>query len=119
MVLEERQDHAESTLYVVITKILNLFGGIVDQVRVTCCLDQFGIEIQVPSTWRDGSYSWIVISRGSNRNVDESWHGQDDPHQNIEMVSFASCEQSHAVTSSIEETHASKPGTTESDELPI
>ena len=30
MMLEERQDHAESIRYLVITKILNLLGGFVD-----------------------------------------------------------------------------------------
>ena len=30
MVLEERQDHAESTRYFVMTNILNLLGGFVD-----------------------------------------------------------------------------------------
>ena len=40
--------------------------------------------------------------------MDESWQDQDDPSQNVEMVSTTSIEQSHAVTLSIEETHASK-----------
>ena len=57
----------------------------------------------------NGSYSWIVISRGPNRYVDESSHDQDDPPQGIEMVSSTSVEQSHAVTLSITETHAPKP----------
>ena len=71
MVLEERQDHAEYTLprddqdseplgwIRGHTKI-----GPVRRVRVTCCLDQYGMEIQVPSMSKNGSYSWIVISRG-------------------------------------------------------
>ena len=75
--------------------------GPVRQVRAICCLDQYGIEIQVPSTPRNGSYSWIVISRGPNRYVD-------DPPQHVEMVSSTSVEQSHAAASSIEGTHASK-----------
>ena len=41
--------------------------------------------------------------------MDESWHDQDDSPENGDMVSSASVERSHAVTSSIEETHASKP----------
>ena len=36
----------------------------VHQIRVMCCLDQYGIEIQVLSTWRNRSCSWIVIHRG-------------------------------------------------------
>ena len=71
--------------------------------------DQFGIEIQVPPTPRDGSNSWIVISRGPNRYVDDSWHDQDDSPDNGGMVSSTSVERSHAMTSSIEETRASKP----------
>ena len=27
--------------------------------QITCCLDQDGIEIQAPSTSRDGSNSWF------------------------------------------------------------
>ena len=41
-------------------------------VRATCYLDQNGIEIKVPSMLRNGSFSWIVISRGPNRHVDEA-----------------------------------------------
>ena len=78
------------------------------QVRATCCFDQCGIEIQVPSMSRNGSYSWIVISRGPNRHVDESWNDQEDPPKVVEMVSSTSVEQSHARTSSTEETPASK-----------
>ena len=41
--------------------------------------------------------------------MDESWHDQDDSLQTDEMVSSTSVQRSHAVTSSVEETHASKP----------
>ena len=82
--------------------------GPVLQVKITSCLDQYGIEIQVQSTSRDGSNSWIVTSRGPKR-VHESWHDQDDSPENGEMVSSTSVERSHAIKSSIEETHASKP----------
>ena len=57
---------------------------------------------------RNGSYSWIVISGGPNRHVDESWRDQEDPPKVVEMVSSTSVEQSHARTSSTEETPASK-----------
>ena len=41
--------------------------------------------------------------------MDESWQDQEDPPQDVEMVSSTSVAQSHAIiTSSIEETHASK-----------
>ena len=83
--------------------------GPVRQVKITCYLDRYGIETEVPSTSRDRSNSWIVICRGPKRNVDESWHDQDDSPGNGEMVSSLSGERSHAITSSIEETHASKP----------
>ena len=68
------QHHAESIRYSVVAEILNLYGwirghtriGPVRQVRVICCLDQYGLEKQVPSTSRSGSYFW----RGPNRYVD-------------------------------------------------
>ena len=72
MVLEERQDHAESD-----DQDAELVGwirghkqiGPVRQVRDTCSLDRYGREIQVPSMSKNGSFSWIVISRGPNRHV--------------------------------------------------
>ena len=51
----------------------------------------------------------FLISRGPRCCVVESWQDHDDFLHNIEMVSSTSVEQSHAVTSSTEETHASKP----------
>ena len=54
---------------------------------------------------RTGSLSWIVISRDPNRYVDESWHDQEDPLQDVEMVNSTSVQQSHARTLSIDETH--------------
>ena len=94
--------------------------GPVRQVKTICCLDQEGIEIQVPSTSRDGSNSRIVISRGPNRSVDEPWHDQDDSPENGEMVSSTSVERSHAITPSIEENSCVEAtGTIESDELPF
>ena len=71
MDLEVRQEHAENTHHLVFIKNPDLLHGPVDtkigpvlQVKVTCCLDQHGIEIQVPSKSKDGSNSWIIISRG-------------------------------------------------------
>ena len=78
--------------------------GPVRQVRVTRCLDQYGIEMQVPSMSKNGSYSWKVISRGPNRYVDESWQVQEDPLHDVGMMSSTSVvEQSHSMT-----LHASK-----------
>ena len=76
MVLEERQDDAQSIRCLVITKDSEPVGwlrghtriGPVHQIRVICCLDQFGIGIQVvQSTSRNGSYSWIVTPRGPTK----------------------------------------------------
>ena len=43
--------------------------GPVLQVEIICSLDQYGIEIR-------GIVNWIIISRGPNRCVEESWHDQ-------------------------------------------
>ena len=48
--------------------------GPVLQVKTTCCFDQYGNEKQVPSTSGDGSTSWVIMSRGSNRYVEELQH---------------------------------------------
>ena len=100
--------------------------GPVLHVKVVCCLDQYGIEIQVPSTSRDGSNSWTVISRDPHRYADESWHDrdnspekdQDEPPQDVEIVSSKSVERSHAITSSIVSS-VEAANTIESDELPF
>ena len=89
MVWEERQEHSWERTLPPDDQDSELIGwirghnkiGPVLQVRVTCCLDQCGNEIQVPSVSRSGSCSWVVISRGPSRYVDESWHDQEDPPQ--------------------------------------
>ena len=53
------------------------------------------------------SFSWIVISRGPNRYVDEAWHEQEESPQDIEIVSSANVEQSFAMATSIEESNTS------------
>ena len=71
MVLEERQDHAASVRHRD-RQDSELIGWIrghigidpVHQIKVMCCLDQYGNEVQVLSTWRNRFCSWIVISRG-------------------------------------------------------
>ena len=45
--------------------------GSVLQVKTSCRLDIHGIEIQILSTSHDRSKSWGIISRGSNRDVEE------------------------------------------------
>ena len=59
---------------------------------------------------KNGSCFWIVISRGPNRYVDESWQDQEDLPRDVEMVSSTAVEQPHAITSSIEETHKPSDG---------
>ena len=49
-----------------------------------------------------------VTSRGPDRYVDKSWQDQEDPSQDVEMVRSTRVGQSHAITSSSEETDASK-----------
>ena len=117
IVLEEREDHAESTRYLVITKILNLLGGFVDtpgSVQVvksghvlswsiwnwdtgTAYVEErillLDCDVQRPKPPRGWNLAW------------PSWPSS----THWDMVSSTSVEQSHAVTSSIEETHASKP----------
>ena len=45
--------------------------GPVLQVKTTCYLDIYGVEIQISSTSGDGSKSWVVISGGSHSYVEE------------------------------------------------
>ena len=120
MGVEEKLEHAGSTHYFVTllrddqnsepigwirghTKI-----GPVSQVRAMCRLDQYGIEIQEPSMLKNGSFFWIVISRSPNRHVDEAWQEQEEHPQDVETESFLSVEESCAMSTSIEESHASK-----------
>ena len=83
MVLNVRQEHAENIHYLLQIQIPKSVHGSVDtpkigpvigpviEVKTTCRLDQYGIEIQVPSASGDGSTSWVVLSRGSKRHVAE------------------------------------------------
>ena len=48
--------------------------GPVLEVKTFYHLDKHGIEIQIPFTSGDNTDVWVVISRGSNRNVDELRH---------------------------------------------
>ena len=52
--------------------------GPVLQVKTTCCIDIYGIGIQIPSTSGDGSKSLVIISKGSNRYVEESHYNDPD-----------------------------------------
>ena len=64
--------------------------------RATCYLDQYGMGIKVPSMLRNGSFSWVVISRDPNRHVDEAWQELEEPPHDVEMVIFSSIEESNA-----------------------
>ena len=81
------------------------------QVTVICCLDQYGIAIQAPSTSGQGSNCWIIISRGPNRHVEELYHDPDSFLERREMANHTSVGRPHAIISSIVETQASKPET--------
>ena len=45
-------------------------GPVLD-VKVLCHHHVHGIEIQIPSTFGDKTKVWVVMSRSSNRHVDE------------------------------------------------
>ena len=45
---------------------------------------------------RNGSFSWIVISRGPNRDVDEAWQELEELPHDVGMLSFSSIEESNA-----------------------
>ena len=101
-------DHQDSELVALIgghTKI-----GPVLHVKTFCCLDQYGIEIQVPSTSGDGPTSWIIMSRGPNRHVELN-HDPDNSPESRELANQTGVGRQRAIVSSIEETHASQPGT--------
>ena len=71
--------------------------GPVLRVKTTCYLNVHGIEIQIPSTSGTGSRSWVVISRGPNRYVDELQHNDPDHSpENFELADHRSTEQTYA-----------------------
>ena len=53
--------------------------GSVIQVRATCYLDHCGIEIQVTSTLKNGSFSGIMKIRGPNHHVDKAYEELEEP----------------------------------------
>ena len=67
------------------------------QVLTTCYLNIYGIEIQIPSTSGNGSNSWIFITRGANRYVEELRHNDPDYSPEIfELANYRSTEETHA-----------------------
>ena len=78
--------------------------GPVLQVVIVCCLDQYGIEIQVPSMSDDGTKSWIIKSRGPNPNVEElPYHDRDNSPENQELVNLTNVGRPHAILSNDEQ----------------
>ena len=71
--------------------------GPVLEVNTFCHLDVHGIEIQIPSTSGDNTNVWVVISRGSNRYVDELRYK--DPEYspgNFEEADYGSMQETDA-----------------------
>ena len=79
---EENLENAESTYYLATTRR----SAQSLSVRATCYLVRYGIDIQVPSMLKNGSFSWMLISRGPNR-WDEAWQEQEVPPQDVDMES--------------------------------
>ena len=103
--LEIQQHHAESIHYLVLIKILWSRSGYkkyteigpVLEVKTFCHLNVHGIEIQIPSTSGDNTNVWVVISRGSNRYVDELRYK--DPEYspgNLEEADYGSMQETDA-----------------------
>ena len=63
--------HAESTLHLGPIQILKQNFGYTSTQRLVLSLTS---EIQIPSTSGDNTKVWVVISRSSNRYVDELGH---------------------------------------------
>ena len=61
--------------------------GPLRQVKVTYHSEQLGIEIQVKSMKNDESFSWIVISKGMNKYVEESNEEKGESSCHEEMAS--------------------------------
>ena len=91
--------------------------GPILQVKTTCYLDIKGIESQIPSTSGNGSKSWVVISRGKNRYVEEIRDKDPDySSENIELANYRSTEETHARQST---THAWSQYNASEDCIPI
>ena len=86
--------------------------GPVLQVKTTCRLDIYGIEIQVPLTSGDGPTSWVIISRGSNRYMEDiQYNDPDNSPESHELANHTSVGKPHAILSSNEDSRASQPET--------
>ena len=71
--------------------------GPVLQVKTICHLDICAIEIQIPSTSGNGSTSWVVISQGSKRHVEElRYNDPDHSPENFEEANYRSIVETRA-----------------------
>ena len=70
--------------------------GRVIQVRATCYLDQYGIEIQEPFMLRNGSLRDCDIQRPNPLRGWSPWRKREEPPHDVEMVSYTNIEESIA-----------------------
>ena len=71
--------------------------GLVLQVKTTCYLDIYGIEIPISSTSGDSSKYWVFITRCSNRYVEElRYNDPDYSLESFELANYWSTEETHA-----------------------
>ena len=84
--LEDKLEHPENKQYLV-TTMTGMEQSIHEdwpiQVRATHYFDQYGIEIQVKSMLANGFLSWIVISRGQIRYVEEVYEETEGPTYSV------------------------------------
>ena len=75
------------------------------EVKVTYHLYQYGIEINIDSMKNDGSQSWIVISRGMNKYVDDEDTGCEKTEGTIHSTIIFTLNDCYAVRSAEVERH--------------
>ena len=107
MVLEERQDLADRARFVVMPFVDTRRSLQSAKSESLVVLTSMELRYRCRPCRKNGSCFWIVISKGPNRYVDESWQDQEDLPRDVGSTAF---EQPHAITSSIEETHKPSGG---------
>ena len=110
----ERQDHAESIRYFVVAEILNLLGGFVDTPGSVQFVksESYVVLINMDLSYRYRLRREADLIFGEAQIATWTWilaWPRWPSSRRWDGVSSTSVEQSHAVTSSIEETQASKP----------
>ena len=103
------------------SELLAWIGGHTRIGKVRGCLDHYGFEIQAPSTSGDGSNSWVIKSRGSNRYVEElQGHGPDNSHgSRANCESYKRREIAHDILKHEGKSCVTTENTIESDEQPF